>query len=339
MEHIPIIGITMGDPFGVGPEIILKALSASRIYGYCKPIVIGDPQVLSDAAGPAGWQGGLCTISCTDEANPLPNHIDVICPSGLKSSSFSPGSPSAEGGKAAAQCIEEAVGLAMAGELDAIVTCPINKAMLNAAGYAFEGHTQMIAHLTGAKSYVMMLAGSRLRVCLVTIHVSLRQVPDLITQDKVYQTIALSYSALRQDFAISAPRLAVAALNPHAGEQGLFGREEEEVISPAISRAKREGITVYGPFPADTLFWRAAQGQFDAVIAMYHDQGLGPLKLIHFYDAANITLGLPIVRTSVDHGTAYELAGTGKANPSSLMTALQMASMIVKNRKKEVPFS
>jgi 4-hydroxythreonine-4-phosphate dehydrogenase len=215
-----------------------------------------------------------------------------------------------------------------------MVTCPISKALMQKAGHPYEGHTQLIAHVTGTRDYVMMLAGERLRVALVTIHCPLSEVPAGITPEKVHRTIAVTAAALRTDFGFKSPRLAVAALNPHAGEGGMFGSEEADRIVPGIRKAEEEGIDVAGPLPADTLFHAAASGRYDAVVAMYHDQGLIPLKLLHFYDAVNVTLGLPIVRTSVDHGTAYDIAGKGKANPSSLLAAVRMACAMVRNRWK-----
>ena len=332
-KDLPVIGITMGDPAGIGPEIIIKALGQSYGLIPCIPVVLGDMATLERAARVVKWGGCLKSISGPPDARYLPDHIHVISPKGLEEYSVEPGRPTVEGGKASAVFIEKAVSLAVSGQISAMVTCPINKAMLNSAGYPFEGHTQMIASLTGCDSYVMMLAGERLRVALVTIHVPLARVPKLITMASVYKTIVITHEALARDFGLSRTKIGVAGLNPHCGEGGLFGREEEEVIGPAVEKARSEGLDVHGPFPGDTLFWRAAQGQFDAVVAMYHDQGLGPLKLLHFDDAVNITLGLPIVRTSVDHGTAYELAGSGKASHTSLLRALAMAAMIANNRK------
>lgn len=228
--------------------------------------------------------------------------------------------------------IIEAVEAARAGDVEAAVTCPINKALMNLAGYHFEGHTQLIAHITGTEDYVMMLAGERLRVTLVTIHCPLRDVPAKITAENIYKTIMITYKALESDFGIKNPRIAVAALNPHAGESGLFGSEEKDIILPAMKRAAENGCNVTGPLPADTLYYWASSGRYDAVVSMYHDQGLIPLKLLHFSDAVNITLGLPIIRTSVDHGTAYDIAGQGRADPSSLTAAIRTAVTMVKNR-------
>ena len=253
--------------------------------------------------------------------------------SSLEKDSMIPGKPSADGGKAMVEYILRAVEMAQHEEMAAMVTCPISKALMNEAGYHFEGHTQLISHLTNTDDYVMMLAGDRLRVTLVTIHRALKDIPRLLNQDNIYKTITITSKALQDDFGINRPRIAVAALNPHGGESGLFGSEEEEIIKPAIDKAMDEGYNVSGPFPADTLYPKAASGQFDVVVNMYHDQGLIPLKLLHFSDAVNVTLGLPIIRTSVDHGTAYDIAGKGDADPSSLKAAIRMAVSIAKNRR------
>lgn len=333
MSIRPIIGITMGDPSGIGPEIIIKALSDSSIYELCQPVVLGDASALSvdiEGLGPLP----INDILRPSEAKSESKAIDLMAISHLKKESLIPGNPTVEGGKAMVEYIFRAVEMAQDGELGAIVTCPINKALMQEAGHFFEGHTQLIAHLTKTEDYVMMLAGERLRVALVTIHCALSEVSSCLDDDIIYKTITITSQALQLDFGLLTPRLAVAALNPHAGESGLFGSEEDEIIRPAIERASAEGCQVEGPLPADTLFHRAAAGQFDAVVAMYHDQGLIPLKLLHFSDAVNVTLGLPIIRTSVDHGTAYDIAGTGVADASSLKAAIRMAIKMAENRAK-----
>jgi 4-hydroxythreonine-4-phosphate dehydrogenase len=329
----PIIGITMGDPAGIGPEVIVKALSDARIFDLCRPVVFGDRGALSLYAG-RRRAPSIVEITRPCEAQGKPGRIDLIAVCSLEREVLTPGSPRTEGGAAMVNCVVAAVDLAKRRELSAVVTCPISKTLMQQAGHPFEGHTQLIASLTRCKGYVMMLAGKKLRVALVTIHCALKDVPSLLSKEKVVRTIRITARALEQDFGISKPRLAVAALNPHAGEEGLFGREEEKIIRPALRRAKAEGHFVEGPFPSDSLFYRAASGDFDAVIAMYHDQGLIPLKLLHFSDAVNVTLGLPIVRTSVDHGTAYDIAGKDRANPSSLKAAIRMAVMMSKNRER-----
>jgi len=330
----PLIGITMGDPAGIGPEIILKALADPDVYALCRPVVLGDRETLMSNLAEESVGVRLEIVSTPTDARGQCGVIDLMALSNLERGSVQPGKPTLHGGKAMVDYILEAVELARRGEIEAMVTCPISKTLMNQAGYTYEGHTQLIAEKTGSKDYVMMLAGSRLRVALVTIHCGLKEVVHLLDAQKVYRTIHVTAMALRQDLGIEAPRLAVAALNPHAGEDGLFGSEEENMILPAVSRAREEGVDIQGPLPGDTVFWKAAKGQFDAVVAMYHDQGLIPLKLLHFSDAVNITLGLPIVRTSVDHGTAYDIAGTGKADPSSLKAAIKMAARIAMNRRR-----
>jgi 4-hydroxythreonine-4-phosphate dehydrogenase len=256
----------------------------------------------------------------------------------LSLSSISPaearhGTPSPACGRAMYAYIAEAVRLTAQGEVDAITTAPINKKALADAGYSYPGHTELLAELTGTVDYAMMLAGEKLRVVPVTIHCALRDVFRLLTADKIAASIRIAHRSLREYFNLPQPSIAVAALNPHAGEGGLFGSEEETLIAPALEQARALGIGVSGPLPPDTLFYHAAAGRYDAVICMYHDQALIPLKLLHFDEAVNVTLGLPIIRTSVDHGTAYDIAGTGRANPASLVNALKMAAMMAGSRK------
>jgi 4-hydroxythreonine-4-phosphate dehydrogenase len=323
----------MGDPVGIGPEIIIKTLADRTVYDLCRPVVFGDYGALSLYLGKRrGLE--IREILRPTEAQGKPRQIDLIAVCHLDRTVLTPGIPKKEGGAAMVDCIVTAADMAVRKELSAVVTCPISKALMQQVGYTYEGHTQLIASLTRCRDYVMMLAGKKLRVALVTIHCALKEVSFMLTEENVFRTIRITARALKQDFGLIRPRLAVAALNPHAGEEGLFGQEEAIIISPAIRRAKAEGYFVEGPFPADSLFYRAAAGEFDAVVAMYHDQGLIPLKLLHFSDAVNVTLGLPIVRTSVDHGTAYDIAGKDIADPSSLKAAIEMAVMMAKNRAK-----
>lgn len=334
MNDLPFIGITMGDPSGIGPEIIIKALSDKDIYKACRPIVFGDPGALSYYIKKDDQYLSINEISVPEQAAGIPNIIDILPVSRLSRENLTAGNPTLNGGKAMVDYISTAVDLAMRGKIAGIATCPINKSLMNRAGYAYEGHTQLIARLTGSEDYVMMLSGRTLRVTLVTIHCALRDVPALLDIGKILKTIRITSTGLEKDFGIENPRIAVAALNPHAGESGLFGDEEERIIAPAVEAAIAQGFNAIGPHPADTLYPKVISGEFDAVVNMYHDQGLIPLKLLHFSDAVNTTLGLPIVRTSVDHGTAYDIAGKDKANPSSLKAALRMAVEIIENRKK-----
>jgi 4-hydroxythreonine-4-phosphate dehydrogenase len=333
LSVLPAIAITMGDPAGVGPEIIIKAFADETLHRICTPIVLGDPQLILARMEATGRRLLLNRVERASEAKGAPGTMDVIALSRMEGR-VTPGHPTLEGGRAMVNYIFEAVSLIRQGWMQAMVTCPINKALMHQAGYHYEGHTQMIAHLTDAKDYVMMLAGSKLRVALATIHVPLKDVALVLKEETVLRTIRVTCEALKRDFGCRRPSLAVSALNPHGGESGLFGNEEEVIIEPAVRRAREEGYPVVGPLPADTLFFKAASGQYDAVVAMYHDQGLIPLKLLHFSDAVNVTLGLPIVRTSVDHGTAYDIAGTGQADPSSLVAAIRLAAQIVTNRNR-----
>jgi len=244
------------------------------------------------------------------------------------------GRPSRITGVAMAAAIEETVKLVQRGEFAAMVTCPITKTALHGAGYHYPGHTEMLATLCQTRDYAMMMAGRSLKVTLVTIHQGLSTVAAALTRDAIVRLIELTGKSLVFDFGLSAPRLAVAGFNPHAGEGGMFGHEEELVIAPAVNLARDRGWQVSGPFPPDTVFHKAVKGYFDAVICMYHDQGLIPFKLLHFDDGVNVTIGLPLVRTSVDHGTAYDIAGQDKANPASLQAAFRMAGEIASNRKQ-----
>jgi 4-hydroxythreonine-4-phosphate dehydrogenase len=243
------------------------------------------------------------------------------------------GHPKSSSGRAMAEYISWACDACIDGHAAGMVTAPINKQALQAAGADFPGHTELLADRCQVDQVVMMLAGERLRVCLVTTHCALREVPQRLTAQRILTTLRIASTSLQKQFGIKKPRLAVLALNPHAGEGGLFGDEEMRLIVPAIAAARAEGIVASGPHSADTLFWFAVQGQYDAVICMYHDQGLIPLKLLHFDDGVNVTLGLPIVRTSVDHGTAYDLAGTGKASPVSLIAAVKMAAEMAEKQE------
>lgn len=327
MRHI---AITMGCPVGIGPEILIKFFAQASSFSEYQPVVLGDLGVLRRCANELeidtdfqSWTPGILI-----EAGKIP----VLELSSLNVDTLIWGQPTISTGKAMVAYIEKAVNLIIEGIFAAMVTCPISKASLNRAGYNFPGHTEMLAALTGSSNYVMMMAGSTLRVTLATIHCPLLEVPARLNKESLATLIQTTDTALRRDFGIPAPRIAVAALNPHAGEAGLFGHEEEDVIIPAINAMRAAGILVQGPFPPDTIFFKAAQGMFEAVVCMYHDQGLIPFKLLHFQDGVNVTLGLPIVRTSVDHGTAYDIAGKGLADPASLAAAVELAALIARNR-------
>ncbi|MFK5926683.1 MAG: 4-hydroxythreonine-4-phosphate dehydrogenase PdxA [Desulfuromusa sp.] len=324
--------LTMGDPTGIGPEIIIKVLLDQSLEQLNCPVeIVGDIGILCRAGKIFGSAGkseqlgnGLYSLSFGDKK------LRVHSVSELDITSIHYGQPETNSGKAMADYVEYAIARCLDKSAAGIVTCPINKAAINAAGFHFPGHTELLAERCGIKKVVMMLAGERLKVCLVTTHLAYRDVPAKLSREEILQTIRITAEAFRKQFGIQQPRLAVLALNPHASEKGLFGDEEQRIITPAIEAAQAEGIAADGPHSADTLFHFAVKGAYDAVICMYHDQGLIPLKLLHFDDAVNVTLGLPIVRTSVDHGTAYDLAGTGTANTASLMAALKMAEKMVR---------
>ncbi len=315
----------MGDPAGVGPEVVARAVHLPEIHEYCTPIVIGDAEVLERAFSLFARHVNIRTISSAAASSPLPGSIEVI-DLGL-GSGVAPGKASPGGGAAAAAYIRRSADMAQAGEVDAIVTAPISKESLRMAGLPWPGHTEMLAELTGADEYAMMLVGGLLRVILVTIHTPLRSVPDQITRERVFRTIRCSRKACEM-LGIRSPRIAVAGLNPHAGEAGLFGDEELRAIAPAVRDAQAAGIPVDGPYPPDSIFHKAYLGEVDIVVCMYHDQGLIPLKMIAFDEGVNVTVGLPIVRTSPDHGTAFDIAWKGRAKAASMAEAIKLASRL-----------
>ncbi len=316
------IAVTLGDLAGIGPEIIIKAVSSPEILSICSPVVIGDRMAVEETLCLFDLSWKIKVITSPEESQPEKETIELIDLKLLKK--FVTGKPDAENGKACAGYIRKAVELAVNKEVDAIVTAPISKEALNMAGIKWPGHTEMLAELTATKDYAMMLAGGNIKVVLATIHTSLRSVPDLITKENVLKTITLAKRACEM-LDIKNPKIAVAGLNPHAGENGMFGDEESKIIIPAIDDAKKQGIPVTGPYPPDTIFHKAYKGEIDIVVCMYHDQGLIPLKMVAFEQGVNITVGLPIIRTSPDHGTAYDIAWKGIANPSSLIEAIKMA--------------
>jgi len=332
-SEAPRIAVTMGDPAGIGPEIIVKVLSQRGTFHFCRPIVLGDRNIMERAVRLLGSTIEVHEMETAGEQHYRQDALNLVPLSAIRPEEARYGAPSPACGRAMYAYIAEAVRLSVRGEVDAITTAPISKKALSDAGYSYPGHTELLAELTGTAHYVMMLAGERLRVVPVTIHCALRDVFRLLTTEKIVTAIGITHRALQDYFRLPQPRIAVAALNPHAGEGGLFGNEEEKIIVPALEQAHALGIDAAGPLPPDTLFYHAAAGRYDAVVCMYHDQALIPLKLLHFDEAVNVTLGLPIIRTSVDHGTAYDIAGTGRANPASLANALKMAAMMAGSRK------
>jgi 4-hydroxythreonine-4-phosphate dehydrogenase len=325
----PIIGITMGDAAGIGPEIVDKAISYDEIHKICRPVVIGDAHVLAEAQNVARTTLAIRPIEAVSQAEFVKGVMNVIDLSNIRIDELKMGEPQAMAGKASFEYIKKAIDLALAEEIDGITTAPISKEALNMAGYKYPGHTEILADLTHSKDFAMMFEAGTLRVILVTIHVSLRDAIDLIKKDRVLTTIRLAHESMRK-FGVASSRIVVAGLNPHAGEAGMFGSEDIKEIAPAVEAAKDLDMNVVGPLPADTVFYRANKGQFDIVVAMYHDQGCIPIKLLGFEVGVNITVGLPIVRTSPDHGTAYGRAGRklGTGDPTSLVQAIKVASKL-----------
>jgi 4-hydroxythreonine-4-phosphate dehydrogenase len=327
-----LLALTMGDPVGVGPEILVKALADSQIYQVCRPLVIGDYPALERARLQLDPAMQIHLVDIPRVGRYKAGTLELLPLSELKPRDLKYGHPTAASGKAMVSYILKAIDLALAGKVAGMVTGPISKLSMNLSGYAYPGHTELLAEKTGTPEVAMMLAGGDFRVVLATIHCALAEVPRRLTRESLLRLFRLTCSALDRDFGLAGARLGVAALNPHAGEGGMFGQEEAEMIAPAVRDAQAAGLPVDGPFPADTLFWRHRQGEFAAIVCMYHDQGLIPLKLLHFMDGVNVTLGLPIIRTSVDHGTAYDLAGTGRAAPDSLKAAIRLAAALAQNR-------
>jgi 4-hydroxythreonine-4-phosphate dehydrogenase len=332
MPEKPLIAITMGDPCGVGPEIIVKALQSSGVASLCIPFVIGDRPALERALRVVDSPLMIYQIGEPEEALSAPvGTIPLLALSHLDDGDLHFGLPTAQTGDAVYRYICAAARFCLDGRVAAMVTAPISKEAMNRAGHDYPGHTELLAELCGTDNFVMMLAGDLLRVSLVTIHEALADIPRLVTFEQVLKTIRITAAGVARLSGVARPRLAVLALNPHCGEGGMFGGEETTIIAPAVAAAQAEGINAEGPLSADTLFHFARQGEYDGVVAMYHDQGLIPLKMLHFDDGVNITLGLPIIRTSVDHGTAYNLAGTGRASEQSLLAAVRMAVGMAKH--------
>ena len=314
----------MGDPAGIGPEVVLKAVAEEEIRRVCIPMIIGDAQLLAHTARTLDLQCGYDIIR---KEEPIPQHLTepIIYHLDNIGGFIEPGIESGAAGKAAAGYIEAAVELCAAGSIDALATAPINKRALFLGGYSFPGHTEFLAHLTGSEEYAMAFVAANLRIVLLSTHVPLVEAIRMVQRDRMIQTINLTQRELRR-WGIDRPRLAVAALNPHGAEGGLFGVEEASEMVPAIEACRIDVINVQGPFRADTVFLRASHGEFVAVIACYHDQAMIPVKCLSFGEAVNVTLGLPFIRTSVDHGTAFDIAGKGLAEHSSMIAAIKLAA-------------
>jgi 4-hydroxythreonine-4-phosphate dehydrogenase len=334
MKQKPLLVITMGDPAGIGPEIIAKVIDSGEIFPLCRPVVVGDAGIMKKLIEDQRLSVTVRSIASLTDADPGTGKADVLDLHNVDISKHSWGRPNISSGKAAVEYVKTAAALTMSRDADAIVTAPINKEMMNAAGFHYGGHTELLADLTGSKEYGMMFVGGGLRIILATIHLALKDVARTITRGTVLKSLRLAHKAMIY-FGIEKPRIGVAALNPHAGEGGLFGNEEWDEILPAVIMAREEGIHASDPIPADTLFYKARNNYYDIVVAMYHDQGLAPLKMLAFGNAVNVTVGLPIIRTSVDHGTAYDIAGKGCADPASLLEAVRLAAKMTAHQKSE----
>jgi 4-hydroxythreonine-4-phosphate dehydrogenase len=332
MNNRPLLAITLGDPAGIGPEVIVKALSHADVYEQCRPLVLGDQRILVRAMSwirevnltfdvvtdpdQGQYQAGVITLLDLQNADPA---------------AIQPGRVSAAAGRAAVEYVLRACDMTMAGETDAVVTAPLNKEAMNLAGYHYAGHTELLADRTGAEKVSMLLTGPKLRVVHVSTHVALSEAIRRVTSQRVEEVIDLAQHSC-QALGIARPRIAIAGLNPHASEGGLFGDQEAKEIQPAIERARARGLQVTDPQPPDTVFLRAVKGEYDIVVAMYHDQGHIPMKLLAFDSGVNVSMGLPIIRTSVDHGTAFDIAGTGKAREESMLEALKVAVQMAQAR-------
>ncbi|TYP95851.1 4-hydroxythreonine-4-phosphate dehydrogenase [Sphingobacterium allocomposti] len=338
----PIIGITMGDPASIGPEIALKALLNKRVQDICRPILIGDAAVFQQIADRLQLPIAIRPVAAVSEAQFIDGQADVFDLHNTDLSKVVFGEISAEAGNASFESVVKVIDLALNGAVDATVTGPINKKSINEAGHHFAGHTEIYAHYTGTKKYAMLLVEENMRVIHVSTHVSLRQACDLVRQERILEVIELLQNGLIS-LGVDNLKIGVAGLNPHAGDSGLFGTEDDEEILPAVVLAKERGYDVDGPIPADTLFAKAATGYYGGIVAMYHDQGHIPFKLTGFkwnaekkqmdsVKGVNITMGLPIIRTSVDHGTAFEIAGKGVASPDAMILAIESAVQLALNR-------
>jgi 4-hydroxythreonine-4-phosphate dehydrogenase len=334
----PLVGISVGDPAGIGPEITARALSLHEIYDLCRPLVVAEVEMVKEAVRFSKLSFKMNTVSSPKEGLYQFGTIDLLDLKNVDGKSVRHKTILAEYGRASFEYVRKVIELAMAKEIDATVTGPISKEAINLAGFHYSGHTEIYADLTRTKDYAMMLAHNQFRVIHVSTHVSLREACNRVKKDRVYRVIMLGYDAVKR-LGVENPKIAVAGLNPHAGEEGLFGREEIEEIEPAIQQAQKEGLNIEGPIPPDTVFSKMQGGQYDLVVVMYHDQGHIPTKLIGFqYDdktktwgsmsGVNITCGLPIIRVSVDHGTAFGKAGEGRANPESMIQAIKIAAKL-----------
>jgi len=329
----PIIGIPLGDPAGVGPEIVVKSLNYDEIYELCKPVVVGDRGIIEQAMRFCNIKLAINLIDDPKDGLYNKGTIDLIDLKNINIDTFQIGKVQAEGGKAAFEYVKTTIDLALEKKVDAIATTPINKESLKAAGVPYIGHTEILEDLTNTDNPLTMFQVFDLRVFFLTRHVSLRQACDLVKEESVYEFIVRCKEALRV-LGVNSPRLAVAGLNPHSGENGLFGYEEVNEIVPAIKRAREQGIDVVGPVPADSVFHFGLKGKYDAVLSLYHDQGHIATKMVDFERTISITNNMPFLRTSVDHGTAFDIAGTGVVSDVSMVEAIKLAALYAKNFNK-----
>ncbi|MFQ5598670.1 MAG: 4-hydroxythreonine-4-phosphate dehydrogenase PdxA [Nitrospiria bacterium] len=332
----PIVAITMGDPCGIGPEVIVKALLNGDLYTTSHPFVIGDVAVMQNSASAFAPQLDVHPIQKVSEAVFQKNRLEILDMDAnspkQRPDFFQPGVLNPKAAAAAFNAIETAAALALAREIDAIATAPINKEGMKKIGFAFPGHTEFFAKAANEDHFGMMMTGGHLKIMLASIHLPLRDAIAQLNPDRLLKTIRLADATLKQDFGLPRPHIAVAGLNPHAGERGILGQEEKKAVVPAIHAAQEEGLHVSGPYPADTLFYKLSRQSFDAAVALYHDQALIPIKLIAFGRAVNFTAGLPFIRASVDHGTAFDIAGKGVADPGSLKAAVKLAAEMAVHR-------
>lgn len=331
MSGLPLLAITLGDPAGTGPELLTKALVLPEVRALCRPLVIGDAAVLAQACTYTGAKVRVRGFASPEEARFADDEIAVHDLKNVDLIRLQAGKADPMCGHAAYEYVKTAAGFALAGRVGGIVTSAINKAALNAAGHHFDGHTGLLAEVCQAPGATMMLVADKLRVSHVSTHVSLRQAIDRVRPERIVKVLQLTHTAV-QRLGIAQPKLAVAGLNPHAGEGGLFGDEEEKFIKPALEQARALGLDVSGPWPGDTIFFRASQGEFDGTVAMFHDQGHVAAKMLGIWRGVNVTLGLPIIRTSVEHGTDFANAGTGRGDPRSLVEAIKLAAALAQNK-------
>jgi 4-phospho-D-threonate 3-dehydrogenase / 4-phospho-D-erythronate 3-dehydrogenase len=332
VESKPILAVTLGDAAGTGPELITKAFVDPEVRAVCRPIVVGDASVVRAALAITKVPAEVRVLGRASEASETAGNIEVLDLANLDVAKLERGKISAVTGYAAYEAIKRAVELTLAGETAAVVTSAINKAALHAAGFHYDGHTELLAELCGKPKVTMMLVAGKLRICHVSTHVALREAIARVKPERIIEVALLAREGVRA-LGVAEPHIAVAGLNPHAGEGGIFGDEEIKFIAPAIEEAKRRGLRISGPYAGDTVFFRTLQGEFDCAIAMYHDQGHVAAKMLGIWQGVNVTLGLPIIRTSVEHGTDFTNAGRGTGDPRSLVRALQLAATMAANRR------